>query len=59
MAQRHIPTSVGSLHVLAQDSSPHVSIWAIHALCVTINEAGMIIINRGRAIDCFLFFYYF
>lgn len=46
MAQRHIPASVGSLHVLAQDSSPHVATWAIHALCVAINEAGTI--NRER-----------
>eukprot|EP00026_Physarum_polycephalum_P000215 Phypoly_transcript_00215.p1 GENE.Phypoly_transcript_00215~~Phypoly_transcript_00215.p1 ORF type:complete len:1942 (+),score=349.45 Phypoly_transcript_00215:90-5915(+) len=41
MAQRHVPATVGSLHVLAQDASPQVATWAMHSLTISVNEAGL------------------
>lgn len=40
MSQRHLPNTVALLHKMAQDPNPIVSTWALHSLCVTINNAG-------------------
>ncbi|KAJ3336653.1 hypothetical protein HDU91_001715, partial [Kappamyces sp. JEL0680] len=40
-ASSHLRTSVGLFHSLAADPHPHVNKWALHALYLTIESAGL------------------
>ena len=40
-AGSHLQSCVGIFHSLAADPHPHVHTWALHALCLTIESAGL------------------
>eukprot|EP01113_Clastostelium_recurvatum_P033815 TRINITY_DN4514_c0_g1_i5.p1 TRINITY_DN4514_c0_g1~~TRINITY_DN4514_c0_g1_i5.p1 ORF type:complete len:1605 (-),score=389.94 TRINITY_DN4514_c0_g1_i5:24-4304(-) len=42
MSQTHLPSTVSTLHVLAQDTSSNLTaMWAMHALTITIQCSGL------------------